>query len=144
MAQGDAGRIAGLWEKRVRVARRVLPLALTDLRPTAEVTLQYWLTRLIYSIPEDVWPKSGKKKWTRTGRLRQGEQVAIQPRGADSVGLVITNRVPYAEPRHEAGKPGRKPTNRPAHWRDETLKSLRQGLRQDVQRAIRRIIQGGP
>jgi hypothetical protein len=138
MAQGDAGRIAGLWEKRVRVARRVLPLALIDLRPAAEVTLQYWLARLIYSLPEDVSPRSGKKKWTRTGRLRQGEQVTIQQQGPDTV------RVSYAEPRHEAGKPGRHPTKRPAHWHDQTVKTLRERLRQYAQQAVRRVIQGGP
>jgi hypothetical protein len=125
-----ADRIAGLWQRRVSVARRIIPAIMTDLEQFARVEGQRQLSKLIYSKPEDV-SSTGRKKWVRTGRLRNAETVTLtRGPGADVFSLTLKNPVSYAEPRHEAGKPGRRKTNRPAHWQDETRKACQSRLKE--------------
>lgn len=97
------------------------------------------LTQTVYAIPEDVTPSTGHKKWRRTGALRQGEEWE-RP---DPYTIVIVNRVPYARPRHEAGKPGHRNINpvRESHWRDELVETFRpivQDLYHETQLAVLR------
>ncbi len=75
----------------------------------------------IYAIPEDT-TRAGKKKWVRTGRLIASEAFDR----SELPDVIITNETPYAEPRHEAGKPGRRKINpiRESHWQDEMFARL--------------------
>jgi hypothetical protein len=76
----------------------------------------------LYAIPEDLNAK-GKKKWRRTGHLRRSESVEVR----GPIEVAIVNTAAYAEPRHEAGKPGRRNINpqRENHWQDEMAKVMR-------------------
>jgi hypothetical protein len=80
------------------------------------------LNREVYGPAVDV-SSTGRPKWRRTGALKRGEVGEV--RGPTEVAVV--NRVAYAEPRHEAGKPGRRRINplRVSHWRDEMAKVMR-------------------
>lgn len=98
------------------------------------------MTEQIYAIPEDRTRKGearfqtalgsgkrfqarkGDRKWVRTGHLRRSEKFEI--RGPYQVDIV--NTAAYAEPRHEAGKPGRRKINplRASHWRDELVETF--------------------
>jgi hypothetical protein len=100
-----------------------------------------YLTTSIYAIPEDV-TKSGKKKWRRTGALRRGEQWEL--RGPFAVAIV--NKVAYAEPRHEAGKRGRRKINpvRVSHWRDDLVKTFIPIVRDIRRDTLRDILRGRP
>src|SRR5215831_17899091 len=72
------------------------------------------MSQEIYSKPEDR-SSTGRPKWVRTGALYRGEVLEeIDP--VLSV-FAIDNAVSYAEPRHEANKPGRRQINpaRTAH-----------------------------
>lgn len=93
----------------------------------------------IYSKPEDRRPRSGKPKWVRTGALYAGE--VLEEDQADT--FVLDNAVAYAEFRHEAGKPGRRPTKRPAHWRDDAVKQLQEEMPERLHRLQVRILSGG-
>jgi hypothetical protein len=81
------------------------------------------MTREIYAVPEDISPRTGRKKWRRTGQLRRAERFELR----DSYSVAVLNDQVYAEPRHEAGKPGRRGINplRESHWRDELAKTFR-------------------
>jgi hypothetical protein len=64
-------------------------------------------------------PKKGDRKWVRTGHLRRSEHVNRD----GPVQFSLANSAAYAEFRHEAGKPGRRPINplRVSHWQDDTF-----------------------
>lgn len=81
-----------------------------------------FMTQGIYALDVDR-TASGKKKWRRTGHLRRSEQYEVR----SPVEIAIVNRANYAEPRHEAGKPGRRRINpaRETHWRDEMAAIMR-------------------
>jgi hypothetical protein len=143
MAQGSAKRISGAWQSRMRIARRLVPQLLADLVPAAEVELQRQLALLIYSKPEDVNPRTGRRLWVRTGKLKASERVSLSHQ-SDVIELHLKNTADYAEPRHEAGKPGRRKTKRPAHWRDETVKVLRLRIRDAARATARKVLSGGP
>jgi hypothetical protein len=118
-----AAEIAARWARR---AAMVNPEVRRTIRGLAELHLATSLKQMeagIYSKPEDV-SGTGRKKWVRTGRLRAGERVLFSEDGA---GFTLTNVADYAEPRHEANKPGRRRINpaRTSHWRDETREALR-------------------
>ncbi len=92
------------------------------------------MTEQIYAIPEDLsrsgearqkrlkaqgkkfTARKGDKKWTRTGNLRRSEKFEVR----SPYEVAIVNYAAYAEPRHEAGKPGRRNINplRESHWQD--------------------------
>lgn len=95
------------------------------------------LTNEIYALPEDVNPKTGKKKWTRTRKLIEGEKYEV--RGPYEVAIV--NATPYGVARHEAGKPGRRSINplRVSHWRDELVKTFRSIVVDAIQLTLRDI-----
>lgn len=96
----------------------------------------------IYNIPEDVNPRTGKRKWKRTGHLRRSERV--EERSAYEFALV--NDAVYSEPRHEAGKPNRRKINplRVVHWRDETRAVMEPIVREQTRAAVLQILRGGP
>ncbi|HEV8176114.1 MAG TPA: hypothetical protein VGP44_00355 [Gemmatimonadales bacterium] len=96
------------------------------------------LTTEIYALPEDL-TRAGKKKWRRTGHLRRSERVEVRTPYV----VALVNDAAYAEPRHEAGKPGRRHINplRVSHWRDqvrETFASVVLDLRHETVQAILR------
>ena len=97
------------------------------------------ITADIYAKPVDK-RKNGNPKWTRTGQLRRGERLVVD---TNTWTAQLVNDMNYAEPRHEANKPGRRQINpaRTAHWRDEALAEIAptvgERVRQALQRALR-------
>lgn len=102
------------------------------------------ITEGIYALPEDLTNKGerrharlrrqrgpgsvipfrkGDRKWVRTGHLRRSERVEI----TGPASFQLANSASYAEPRHEAGKPGRRKINpaRESHWQEETAAIMR-------------------
>lgn len=79
------------------------------------------MTEGIYALPVPKRPRSGKPMWRRTGHLRRSEQWEV--RGPAS--FVIKNTASYAEPRHEAGKPGRRKVLYVSHWQEEMAEVMR-------------------
>lgn len=77
----------------------------------------------IYAIPEAT-TKAGKKKWVRTRQLLNAETFDR----SELPDVIITNDMPYAEPRHEAGKPGRRNISplRESHWEDDMFEQMAQ------------------
>ena len=95
------------------------------------------MTTEIYAIPEDVSPRTGRKRWRRTGQLRRAERFVLK----DAFTVRVLNDQRYARPRHEAGKAGHRAINplRESHWRDELLKTFRSVCR-DAWRATVLVI----
>jgi len=83
--------------------------------------------------------KGAQKAWKRTGALRRGERVEVP----NSYRVDVVNDVVYAEPRHEAGKPGRRRTRFPAHWRDEWKQEFRPRVQMAYREAVLRIMKQG-
>lgn len=96
------------------------------------------MDQMIYAIPEDVRPRSGKKKWTRTSTLFQGERLEFAP---DRSGVTLKNSVEYAHARHELGRDGRQ-TKRPAHWRDPIIRQIRGPIDAEMQTLGARVGEG--
>lgn len=97
------------------------------------------ITDEIYSLPIPKRPSSGKPMWRRTGNLRRSERV--EERSAYEAAVV--NDASYALFRHEAGKPGRRPTRYPAHWRDELVATFRPILRDAYRLTVEAILKRG-
>lgn len=97
------------------------------------------LTELIYSQPIPTRPKSGKPMWKRAGNLRRSERTEIR----DAYTAAVVNDAIYALPRHEAGKPGRRKTRFPAHWRDELRKAFQPQLLPAYRETVLRILRRG-
>jgi hypothetical protein len=97
------------------------------------------MQRLIYSKPEDE-STTGRKLWVRTGQLLNNEKSLLKGDGE----IVLTNATDYAEPRHEAGKPGRRAINpaRFAPWRDVMQDTFRQLQLAIYENAIQEWLQG--
>jgi hypothetical protein len=117
-----AREIARLMQRR---ADLVEPEFLATSRGLAKSAVKFTkelLTSQIYAIPEDVNPKTGKKRWRRTGQLRRSERAEV----VDPYTVRVYNTAAYAQPRHEAGKPGARAINpaRESHWRDELLEKF--------------------
>jgi hypothetical protein len=95
----------------------------------------------LYAIPEDVNPRTGKKRWRRTGHLRRSEQVEVR----NAYVCAVINTAAYAEPRHEAGKPGRRRINpvRENHWRDELVTTFRPILIDLRRQSVLDLLKGG-
>lgn len=119
--------VAALMQRRARAVTREVERATNRLGIEALSVSKRLMTQEIYSKPVDR-RKNGKPKWVRTGNLRRSERLEL--RGAAAAGGVvvaaIVNDAAYAEPRHEANKPGRRQINpaRTAHWRDDMLQQL--------------------
>jgi hypothetical protein len=115
---------ARLWTTRAQETGRGVRKAIQSVGQMALRRSNALITKEIYSKPEDQ-TASGKPKWRRTGQLAHRETLAFED---DGLTAVIVNETAYAEPRHEAGKPGRRKINpnRVAHWRDDMVAELRQ------------------
>jgi len=115
------------------------------------------MTEQIYAIPEDL-SASGKKrqarlksqgrrfvavgkdkKWRRTGHLRRSEKFEIR----SPYEVAIVNTAAYAEPRHEAGKPGRRSINplRESHWQDQMAEEFASTLLDLTEVTMRKILE---
>ena len=97
------------------------------------------LTELIYALPVPKRPKSGKPMWKRTGFLRRSERVEVR----DAYTTAVVNDAKYALPRHEAGKPGRRPTRYPAQWRDELTETFRSVCLDAYHLTVEKILKRG-
>lgn len=123
---------ARAWDKRTK---DYAPGMKREFRAIGELALQLsdrLLTQEIYSKPEDRTP-SGRYKWRRTHLLAVSETMRM---AEDGTQIILENRADYAEPRHEANKPGRRRINpaRTAHWRDDLLVILGQEIPQRLHR----------
>lgn len=123
MASFDTLAYSRLWRDRAGRLSAVSQGARQVLAAQVEKLAKLAMTQLIYSKPEDV-SATGRKLWTRTGRLIGAEKAAVSGNNE----IVLSNGVDYAEPRHEAGKPGRRPINpaRFAPWREAIRETIRQ------------------
>ncbi len=123
MATFDMPAYGRLWRDRQGRFVSVTREARLQLAMLTEALAKRVMQQLIYSKPEDVGP-SGRKLWVRTGELMAGEHAVLK----GDTEVILTNAVSYAEPRHEAGKPGRRAINpaRFAPWRDVLAPVLRQ------------------
>ena len=132
--------MAGPFDVRVVIARRQFRMVLNDVRQRLTTELRRQINRGIYDKPEDTSP-TGRKLWVRTNRLKNHEFVLLREMGDDRFELVIRNDMPYAEPRHEANKPGRRRINpyRTAHWRDDALANLQPWLDRRLRDALNEI-----
>ena len=119
-ARMTAEQLARKYERRATALPRELRAAQDRIGIEAVRLLREAMDRLIYATPIPT-NKSGRPKWRRTGNLRRNEKW----QRVDNETVQVTNTMPYAEPRHEAGKPGRRATTRPAHWRDEVFGRFR-------------------
>jgi hypothetical protein len=83
-------------------------------------------------------PRRGDRKWVRTGHLRRSERVEI----LNVYSCALVNDAVYAEPRHEAGKPGRRNINpaRESHWRDDVVEDLRSAVLELRRQAILKVL----
>lgn len=127
-----ADLLAQTLNRRARDVEREFRATLRGLGVSAVAFDKMKMIEEIYAIPEDVSPKTGKKKWKRTRDLLKGEK--WEPRGLDAIAIV--NRVPYAVRRERAsgsvprGKKARGDIHyinpvRESHWRDELVKTFR-------------------
>lgn len=94
------------------------------------------MTEEIYAIPVEVRPKSGKKKWKRTGFLRRS--VRAELRGPYAVAIITSAN--YALPRHEYGRDGR--TFNPlrvSHWNDELQKAFESSIPDIIDATLRDV-----
>jgi hypothetical protein len=129
-----------LWRDRRGRFAGAMAGAREELAREAQALARAALERLIYSKPEDV-SGTGRKRWTRTRNLINNETAEV--RGQAEV--VLTNAMDYAEPRHEAGKPGRRNINpnRVAHWRDAIRPELRELQLKLAARKLLELLGGG-
>lgn len=134
-----AEQLARRYQRRAQIVEQEFAKTSRGLAISAVKFCREKLTELIYSQPIPKRPKSGKPMWRRTGLLRRSEQ-ADTP---DAYTVRVTNTAAYAEPRHEAGKPGRRATRYPAHWRDELVKTFRSIVTEAHARTWRDILKRG-
>lgn len=127
-----AQQVARLMQQRAALVKTELTKTTKGLGISAVKFCKETMTREIYAIPEDVSPRTGKKKWRRTGSLRRAERMELR----SPYQVAIVNDMRYAEPRHEAGKKGRRNIDprRESHWRDE-LKRVFRPIEADAYRA---------
>ena len=116
-----AAQLARRMRRRQQLVEREFQKTSQGLAISAVRFCKEKLTEEVYAVPEDT-TKAGKKKWRRTGHLRRSERAEVR----DPYTVVVINDAVYAEPRHEAGKPGRRRINpnRESHWRDELAKTF--------------------
>ena len=136
-----ARQLAQVFQRRAALVEREFKKTNEQLGLAAVTYCKERMTAEIYAIPETtvsrrkrigpnrgpLLSKYGKardvKLWRRTGHLRRAERFELR----DAYTFAVVNDAVYAEPRHEAGKPGRRPINplRESHWRDELAKTFR-------------------
>ncbi len=136
-----AEELALVWKTRVE---RHGPAMRNELRRFGQKAVQLSRIKMrneIYSKPPD-FSKSGRPKWIQTGNLLLSEELVEE--SSDSFALV--NTASYAEPRHEANKPGRRQINpaRTAHWQDDTMAQLKDEMPEAFSRMQLRIFSEGP
>jgi len=104
-------------------ARAVEPEFRKTTRSLGIIAVTFTRERMDADIYDQPIPRSatGRPLWQRTGKLRRGEKSEV----LDAYTVRIVNDASYAEPRHEAGKPGRRKTRYPAHWRDDLEQAFR-------------------
>lgn len=126
-----AQQLQRLMTRRAALVKSELTKTTRGLGISAVKFCKETMTREIYAIPEDV-TSTGRKKWRRTGHLRRSERWELR----SPYQVAIINDARYAEPRHEAGKRGRRAINplRESHWRDE-LKRVFRPIEADAYRA---------
>lgn len=134
-----AGELKQKWATRVGSAGPQFRRTAEALARNAEERAKERMRETIYAVPEDT-SRTGRKKWVRTERLLEGEHGRL--RGAFEVVLVNDQR--YAEPRHEAGKPGRRKIDprRVSHWRDDVAQELRPVATEAFHKALLAILEG--
>ena len=120
-----AAEYARAWNKRTRDYKPRMRGEFRAIAQLAHTVANQLITKEIYSKPEDTWP-SGKPKWRRTNLLAHSEQPPVFTEEDGNLTATLVNTALYAEPRHEANKPGRRQINpkRTAHWRDDMLALL--------------------
>ena len=134
-----AQELAQLHNVRAKRVETEFRKTMRDIGQSAVSLTKQLMTEEIYAIPEDVNPRTGKKRWKRTGTLRRNEKFEV--RGLYEVAIV--NATPYAIPRHEAGKPGARKINpvRESHWRDELLEKFGSFLEEGFALTMRDILE---
>jgi hypothetical protein len=117
-----AAQLAAKQKRRAARLQRELAQTARGIAISARRLSRELMTQGIYALDVDR-TASGKPKWRRTGHLRRSERYEIR----SPVEVAIVNDAAYAEPRHEAGKPGRRNINplRRTHWRDEMAAVMR-------------------
>jgi hypothetical protein len=135
MATFDLPGYSRLWRDRFGRFSNVTREGREELAEQVQAISRAALEKLVYSKPEEV-SSTGRKLWTRTRDLINHEKAEV--RGGGDV--VLTNDMVYAEPRHEAGKPGRRKINpaRVAHWRELIQPEIRQA---QLETAAKKILQ---
>jgi len=128
--------LAKRYNTRAALVEKEFAQTMRGVRISAQKFCKETMIAEIYAIPEDR-TKSGKKKWQRTRRLLNAEKAVL----TDPFTVEMINPTPYAQPRHEAGKPGRRKINplRESHWRDklvETFRPILADLYEDTMTAI--------
>ena len=131
--------LARQYQRRAAAVPREFRKTMRGLGSSAVHFTKEKLTEEVYSVPEDIDPRTGQKKWKRTHRLLKGEKYEV--RGDFEVAIV--NTVPYARPRHDAGKPGHRKINplRESHWRDELVKTFQPLLLDIAQATMRDVLE---
>ncbi len=135
----DALEAAALWARRRGAVNGQVRQTVRHLGERMHAVSLKHMDRDIYAKPVDR-SSTGRPLWHRTRDLRAAERPEYAPDGA---GVKLVNAMTYAEPRHEAGKPGRRLTKRPAHWRDEMREELRQEIPDALHAMNLRILRGG-
>ncbi len=132
---------ARAWNKRVRDYQPGMRREFRAIAQLAHTVANQLITREIYAIPEDIGP-SGKPKWRRTNLLAHSEQPPVFSEEGGNLTATLVNTAVYAEPRHEANKPGRRQINpkRTAHWRDDMLRVLDQEIPERIRRTQSAIV----
>lgn len=122
---------ARAWERRSRDYGPRMRVEIQAIGRLALTVSDRLLTQEVYSKPEDL-THSGRMRWRRTNYLAVSEKLETN----DGHRIVLVNEAPYAEPRHEANKPGRRRINpaRTAHWRNDMLLILDREIPERIRR----------
>jgi hypothetical protein len=143
MATMNPQQYARAWNKRVRDYEPGMRREFEAIGNLAHTVATQLITREIYAKPEDVTP-AGKPKWRRTNLLAHSEQPPVFTIDSGRLTCTLVNTAVYAEPRHEANKPGRRRINpaRTAHWRDDMLAILATEVPERLRRLQATILRG--
>ena len=139
MISSNVDRLVSQWERRARLLEPTMAKATTQATAVVYAEARKQMRELIYDKPIPKRPISKKPMWKRTGYLRRSEKKRI----ASAYLGIVYNDARYAEPRHEAGKPGRRKTRYVAHWRDDAAKVARPKVRKIYRDALKRAVQAG-
>jgi len=130
--------LAALWEARVQAAEGVAMGAVKEMGEEALRISKATMEELIYAHPIPT-TRQGKPRWKRTRNLIMRERVVFRTTPPTAT---LINKVRYAEIRHEMGKPERKGTHWPAHWRDIVRGEIRQRFTPLLQSRLQSILAG--